>query len=243
MSDTDAMELKRQLLSLIGEARAEQEAFIAELGPDERVEVGTPDNWSAKDLVAHVSAWWGRQGHRLAMVARGEQPETFDWSDEENAETFAVNRERTWEAVVAEAAVNNATLMAAVAALDPADLMDPSRVIAMKGTALWRLVLGNGYLHPRMHLAGHLVQRGQIERATKMHEQIAEMLPRLRPELRGMALYDLGCFYALTGRPTEALSRLDQAFRITPTLVEYSRQDHDLDALRSLPGFQELYPQ
>src|SRR5262245_16239704 len=84
-------DLKQRLLALIAEAREEQLAFIVGLSALERATVGIAERWSAKDLLAHIGAWWDRQGGRLAGVARGEQPDTFDWSDEENAATFAAN--------------------------------------------------------------------------------------------------------------------------------------------------------
>jgi len=198
-NDTSGEDLKQRLVALIAEARAEQLAFIGGLSPLERARVGSAERWSAKDLLGHIGAWWGRQGGRFARVARGEQPDTFDWSDAENAETFATNRDRPWEAVAADTAQAYATLLEAVHALGLQDLTDPGRVRAMHGRPLWRLVLGNGYRHPQTHLAEHYLQRGEIERATKLREAMAEALPRRLPDLRGTELYNLACFYAPTG--------------------------------------------
>lgn len=239
----EGSDLKGRLLTLITTARAEQETFIAEASLQERAALGMPERWSAKDLLAHVGAWWGRQGRRYVLIARGEQPETFDWSDEENAQTFAANRERAWDAVVAEVAASYTTLVAAVQALSPGDLVDPTRVHAMRGQPLWRLVLGNGYLHPRRHLVGYYVQRGELDRATQVCEALTDALLQtlpMLPELQGAAHYDLACFYARIGRANEAIARLAQAFTASPELVEHAWEDHDLDAVRPLPAFQEL---
>jgi hypothetical protein len=239
-NNTTEDDLKQRLVALIGEAREEQLAFIGGLGPLERATVGTPERWSPKDLLAHVGAWWGRQGGRFARVARGEQPDTFDWTDAENAETFAANRNRPWDAVSAEVVAAYATLLEAVHALSLEDLTDPTRVGAMYGRPLWRLVVGNGYRHPQTHLAEHYVQRGEIGRATQLREAMAAALSRRLPELRATELYNLACFYATVGRPADALAQLGAAVAVEPALREAARQDHDLDVVRALPAFQTL---
>ena len=61
------------------------------------------------------------------------------------------------------------------------------------------------------------------------------------PNDRGAALYNLACFYATTGQPDKALPLLPQALRLRPDLVEWSKQDSDLDVLRDLPAFKALY--
>ena len=55
------------------------------------------------------------------------------------------------------------------------------------------------------------------------------------------ALYNLACFYATTGQPDKALPLLPEALRLRPDLVEWSKEDSDLDTLRDMPAFQALY--
>jgi tetratricopeptide (TPR) repeat protein len=240
--DSGGDDLKQQLVALLAEARAEQLAFLGRLGERERADVESAERWSAKDLLAHIGAWWGRQGGRFVRVARGEQPDTFDWTDAENAETYATNRDRSWEAVADDVAVAHATLLAAVRALSVEDLTDPARVHAMRGRPLWRLVVGNGYRHPQTHLAEHYLQRGEIDRATALRETMVETLSRRLPELRAIERYNLACFYATMGRPGDAVAQLGAALTLAPELLEVAREDHDLDALRALPAFQALDP-
>jgi hypothetical protein len=101
--------------------------------------------------------------------------------------------------------------------------------------------MGNGYLHPQLHLAEHYVQRGEIERATTLHETMAEALSQRLPEQGGVAHYNLACFYATTGRPGDALAQLSVAFTLTPSLMEEARRDQDLAVVRALPEFQALH--
>ena len=48
---------KPVLIDLLGQAQRDQEDFIAGLDAAERAAVGTPDHWTAKDHVAHMTFW------------------------------------------------------------------------------------------------------------------------------------------------------------------------------------------
>ena len=56
----------------------------------------------------------------------------------------------------------------------------------------------------------------------------------------GTYAYNLACFYALGGEKEQALKRLRQAFELRPDLIEWSKQDSDLDSLRDDPGYVAL---
>lgn len=236
----DGADFKQRLLALAAQARAEQVGFIDGLSAAARQAAGTPARWSAKDLVAHIATWWRTQGQRLALVAHGEQPESFIWSDEMNAAFFAANAGRSWDDVVDEAANAYNDWARTVASINAADLTEPTRILAMHGQPLWRLVLSNGYIHPRTHLAEHYVEGGDLAMATQIQESIAADLAALTPDAQGWALYNLACFYAKIARPDEALAHLARAFARDPGLRDEVSQDHDLDTLRALPAFQAL---
>ncbi|MFI5274629.1 MAG: TPR end-of-group domain-containing protein [Ktedonobacterales bacterium] len=239
----DGVEPVPRLLALIAAARSEQQAFIAGLTDEQHAEVGSLSRWSAKDLVAHVSSWWRTQGTRIEQMLSGTELVSFDWSDKANAEVFTTNKLRSWAYVEAEAAASVTLLRDAVARVSAEQLLDPAYTPALEGRPLWRLVLGNGYLHPQTHLAQHFVERGEIERAAQLHETMAAAVAALdtSPAMRGMALYNLACFYATTQRAGDAIARLAEAFPLDASLVEWSRHDADLDSLRALPAFQMLY--
>jgi hypothetical protein len=54
-------------------------------------------------------------------------------------------------------------------------------------------------------------------------------------------IYDLGCFYARTGRSEQAIGAIRKALPRVPSLVEWSKLDPDLDALPEIPEFQAHY--
>ena len=99
---------KTPLLSLIEKARAEGRAFWDGLSEAERSAQGTPDHWSAKDVMGHIVTWNDYLAADLEAAARGEAPpERIDDFNE-------ANRERTWEDLGAYEATVSARLVAAV---------------------------------------------------------------------------------------------------------------------------------
>src|SRR5712692_12116136 len=58
------------LLDLLRQAQISQNAFFQELTPAELATIGTPEYWSAKDHVAHMTFWRQRLVLRLQAIIR-----------------------------------------------------------------------------------------------------------------------------------------------------------------------------
>ena len=234
-------QLKDVLIDLFGRAQSDQRELLAALSEDERAEIGTADHWSIKDVVLHIAFWKNRQVERLVAAARGETPvdEPFEQA---NARVFEEWRARPWQAVIDESERVFEALVAEVRAFDPAALVDPNRYEWQNGRALLASVISNGFWHPESHIAQCYVDRGDLPRATRMQEALTEQLGQYGEQLvsRGEALYNLACFYALSGQPDQALARLPEALRLRPDLVEWSKEDSDLVSLHDLPAYQAL---
>lgn len=238
----DPVEMQANLIELLHQARAEQQAMIDALTPEQRAGTGTPEHWTAKDVVAHVASWWRVQAERERALTAGEPVHPFDEAEiaRRNAETLARSRGLSWEQVIAEARADHDAQVAALQRIEPWQLVD-----TLIGTQpLWRSVLGNGFLHPQVHLTEYYRDQGESERAAQVQERSSELLLRRLPipQVQGIALYNIACAYATSGRPTEAIARLRAAFPLDPQIVEWSRHDADLDSLRELPAFKALYP-
>ncbi len=231
------------LLRLLGRARDAQAAWAAGLPGAERDAKGTPEHWAPKDELAHITFWQQISAERLMTARTGEQP--TDTSDFQalNERTFAKQRDTPWEQVLASAEQAYATLAERVSALEGALLTDPNRFEWTRGQPLTASVLGNGFWHPLEHIARHYHARGEAERAAKLLEGAVLHEPALAvlPADYGAALYNLACFYTTTGQPERALPLLPEALRLRPDLVDWSKQDTDLDVLRDHPEFQALY--
>jgi tetratricopeptide (TPR) repeat protein len=231
------------LLRLLSRAREAQAAWAAGLPDAERAAVGTPERWTPKDELAHMTFWQQITAERLAVARAGGQP--TDTSDFQalNDRTFAEQRDTPWAQVLASAEQAYATLAERVRALDGALLTDSGRFEWTRGQPLTASVLGNGFWHPLEHIARFYHARGEPGRAAELLEGAVLGEPALAtlPNDHGAALYNLACFYTTTGQPERALPLLPEALRLRPDLVEWSKQDTDLDVLRDHPAFQALH--
>ena len=207
--------------------RAEREIFGALDGATLHRPI-RPDDWSPKDVQAHLTAWKARQADRYAALR--EDRELPPPAEEEDALNAAFREARvswTWEAIVAEANQVADRLVEEIRAADPAALRASDRLIG--GT------FGNGVLHTLTHVRW-LLEAGVPLDAARVQAFADEALPMVRaaslPDSdRAIGTYDLACFYALAGRPDDARPLLRDAFRLSPDLVDYGRTDEDLVSL------------
>jgi len=53
--------------------------------------------------------------------------------------------------------------------------------------------------------------------------------------------YNLACHYSLLGAAAEAIRELQESLALNPGLIDWSKQDPDLDAIRGEPEYQAMY--
>ena len=236
-------QLKAAVIDLFGRAQADQRELLAALSDHERAAIGTADRWSVKDVVLHIAFWKNRQAERLAAAARGEAPVEPEHYEQVNARVFEEWRERPWQTVIDESERVFDALVAQVRAFDPDALADPPRYEWQNGRSLLSSLVGNGFWHPESHIAQCYIDRGDLPRATRMQEDLTEQLVQYGDQLapRAEALYNLACFYALSGQADRALALLPEALRLQPDLVAWSKEDTDLISLHDLPAYHALY--
>ena len=236
--------LKMSVLELLRRTHEEEQALTEGLSEAERAESGTPERWSAKDLIAHITAWKDRQVRRMEAAASGETPPSFDDTDHENAHIFEQYRHLSLSEVEEEADFVSADLVAFVERFPEEQLIDPQRYSWTNGRPLVASVLGNGVWHPYIHLTEFYRERGAPERAVQIQETLADAVRRmdLPAAIRANAEYNLACVYATTGQPDKALALLPEALRLDPALVEWAPRDPDLASLHATPAFQALFP-
>jgi len=237
------MDVRPELIKLLERTQAEEEAFVGQLSPQEREQVGKVSDWSAKDMIAHLAGWKLRMADRLAALGRGEARADVDEIDAENALIWSEYCDRSWDEVTQASSLSHRRLIDGLKVMSVNDLHDADRFESQKGQPLWRSVAGNGCTHPMMHLAEAYVKRGQAARAQAMMEDLSEGLARLddSPRWLGVVRYNLACYLALAGEKTKAVELLGEALRLHPGLTEWSRQDTDLVSLHGLPEYERLY--
>lgn len=233
------MNRKTALLDAIRYVANIEQAFISGISEAERQATGTLERWSPKDLIAHNAAWKGDLSRRLA----GEELPAIEDYDDANAEIFASFQGKTWGDVVMYTLVVQNNLEAALERLDEEEL-EGSEVLG-RGDEIptWRDIAGTACIHPLLHLSENAIERGDPERAVRLHHEALPVLLEIddSPQWRGNLVYNVACQYALTGDVQKAILQLGEALRLRPDLAEWSQQDSDLASLRDEPTYQALY--
>jgi len=237
------MSLRQTLLDLVNQSRSIEQAFLTGLPEPERRAEGTPTDWSAKDVVAHLADWRLQAVSGLAMVAEGKTPPETTEFDPVNAAVFDRHHAKSWDVIQRFSAGAWTSLAKAIESLSEDQLAAPSDQPSMRGRPWWRLALVDAATHPLQHLAGYAAAHGRQAEAASWHEESASRIEALDsdPTWRGTVRYNLACTYALGGDAPKAIAALGVALQLNPDLVDWSRQDTDLDSLRDEPAFAGLY--
>ena len=223
---------------------------LIEAGREREVEVLVPrvldpavlaDKWTTKDVLAHLSAWRSIAAEELeAIRTGGDGPEVVDEIDVKNAEIYDATRDLPADTVLAEGERSWDALLAVLDACTEDDLQRMR--MRRPDQEAWQMIPGNTYFHIAQHLDWWHSERGEdadAEDAAKWAHGLAiEAFPEDRR--RGVAEYNLGCYYASHGRAAEALPLLQRGFELFPPLVELARTDIDLDPIRETPRIAEL---
>jgi hypothetical protein len=233
---------KSDLIALLERGRQEEHRTWEQYSEAAREARGTPDAWELKDLAAHLAEWKDRDASRLAVAREGLTPEETGDLDDTNAEIFEAHREESWDEVMDLEARAFERLVSTVDSFTEVELFDTNLFAWTKGRSLAWIAAFAGYHHPQDHLSDLLFKRGDVAEAEAARLRVVEAMDAVdnSPRSRGTNRYNLACFYALHGMSEKALESLSVAFTLRPDLVDWSKQDSDLDSLRELPGFQAL---
>jgi len=221
------------LASFSGQVEAE---FVAELTPPERQAIGVPDDWAAKDLVAHVTTWRQRGAEDLKAILRGPllpEPQEFD---EVNRAIFDQNHGQAWEVVLGRVKKPWESFTMALRDLTE-DRLAARGAEVQPDRPLWRRVTVDAGNHPVLHYAEFARRRGRGASATQWMEGLSPLLlavdPAGRPLQPGLPLRP-------NGMPDKALDSLRASLELSPGPREWSRQDSDLAPLHEDPRFLAL---
>ena len=195
-----------------------------------------PTGWSAALLLFHISRWRERLRDRLTQARDGRPVEPLPDADTINAVELVEG---------ADMSLRDASAYADKVFGELIDLWNamgdrPFTWFTAKTTdeALAR----NSYLHPRVHLAEHFIERGHRVRGYRIFEVSADHLRNAEapPHTLGSAIYDLGCARVGQARILEALPLLEEAMQLRPDLRSSAGDDPDLAPLKNVASFQAL---
>jgi len=232
------VEIKTKLVALLHRAFTEEDRFIASLSEGERAEPGSLERWSAKDVLAHITAWHEYEIARIDAAARGELRDNITDIDHVNAGIYHNRHDQTLDQAAAALQATRKALLERVEAMSEAQLLDPDFNPWRDNRPTWMTLCGHAFTHPILHLAQYYVEHGQVERSMDMQEAAADTLLQIddTPVWRGTTLYNLACACALAGQSERAAALLQDSLQLNPGLVEWSKSDPDLVSLRAGPG-------
>ena len=230
------MDRKPRLIELNAKAYTEEHTFIAGLSGEERAASGSLQRWCARDVIAHNASWKNRMAENLLAIAQGKLTQRVEDYNHDNAEFYKIHCQKTWEEVLVFADQAYLALQDQVGALSETGLEKIDLLPWQAGRPVWRLVIGNGYTHPVTHIVEYHRDHGRPSTSTQLLTEMVRHCQALddSPGWQGVVQYNLACQYALLGQPEPAIQALRQALKLNPELLEWSKQDPDLDSIHAL---------
>lgn len=159
---------KAALIEALEAERQRCEELLEELSDDTLVQPGVIDDWSIKDLLAHITMWEAELVKLLWQAKQDRRPTTVHFQsssvDERNAKWHQQNKERPLEAVLNDYEGVRRQTIRRVKDLSEIDLTDPKRFPWLDDQPLWRWIAVDSYEHEAEH-------REQIQTWLKKAEQ------------------------------------------------------------------------
>ncbi len=148
---------KEKLIEEIQIERLRLEKTLEKITAQRMITPGVMDDWTVKDLLAHITVWEQRMVRWLEQTLRDEVPEmlppgmTWDDLDRWNEQTYQKHRHRDLDEVLADFEVSYPQALSAVKDISEEDLINPDRYAWRDGRPLWEMVAANTSWHYKEH--------------------------------------------------------------------------------------------
>jgi hypothetical protein len=142
---------RHSLMSAIEAGRARLDRALAGI-PDAGMLERVDDEWTRKDVVAHVEAWERRVVGLVETLRAGETPDGVVETDELNARFYAASRDRTLDDVRTGEQAAYAAMLAEIDACTDEELFDGGHFRWTEGDPLADWFRANGDEHYDEHL-------------------------------------------------------------------------------------------
>jgi hypothetical protein len=220
--------------SLLANQRQAERDFVAESA----IESAAPPNaWTAALMMFHLARWRGRLRQAMSEHADGSPFDAPSGSiDEFNDAELATGAGLSLAAAAADSDANFGALLEMWSKLGDR----PFKWYMASSTA--EALVRNSYSHPRIHMAGYFLDRGDARRGQAIFEETAAVLREAEatPHILGAALCNLAGSRVAQGRVDEAVDLLEEALPMRTDLIAPVAADPDFEKVRDLPGFRAL---
>ena len=229
------------LPDLVAFSYKEQKRYLSSMSEEARKATGTVDDWSPKDVLAHVVHWDLMMAKDIAD-RESKEPDLDEDYNRTNARIWERYKDNSWQEIENRIDQTHETMKANLLELEEDDLVDPERFEWLNGRALWAAIASTNFYHALQHVALLYADQGDLSCANKIQEQAAKQQKRLSDsdDWRGTVLYNLGCHYAVTGQEEAAIDMIKAALVLYPVLSNWAPDDPDLESLRKDPDFLAL---
>ena len=232
--------LKDELFHAIELMRQELDAFYNGLTAEEKERRGSLQKWAARDVLTHLAFWEGHLNQVFEKGIKGEKiPAAGDYLDRVNDGVLFAHIDQPIEEALVEEKTSYREFMKFLEGISAEDVVDTKKYVFLDGRTVMDRALGTFVYHIGFHISDYFIKNGRREKALELQEKLTELLIPF-PRWKANSIYNLACFYALNGMKAEAIEQLKLAFKEKEDLIEWSRQDSDLDALRDMPEYQAL---
>ena len=230
----------RKLLQQVYQAELDLETSLSE---KERTVSGDLYQWGFKEIIAHNAFWNKFLIQNILKAKSGEAPEPDDNYLEINDQNFAAFSQMTWPEIQQLSEQTQCAALELVQALSEEDLRNEQFIPDRQEAPLWQQIVSTCVTHSIFHLSDFYMRTGDLEQANRLQEETAHSLVDLDPSesWQSVVIYNLACHHALTGKKEKAIRGLQKALSLNPGLIEWSKQDTDLDSLRQENEYQALY--
>lgn len=234
---------KTRLIALLETFHEKQTQIWEQMDDEQRNRIGTVEEWAPKDHLAHATFWTERLMVQLKIAAGDVSLEELDAYKKTNEETFEDFKALSWSKIRNWCESIQDQLMTGLQTLSAEDLGDPVRFEWTNNRPLWWGVVFTAVYHNLQHACDILRLCGLSDQIITLQEPFASLMEAMEDtdEWRGTTKYNLACYYALDGNADAAITTLGQALDLNPSLIQWSKEDSDLDSLRELSNFQALY--
>ena len=140
-------------LYTLQETRAQWDSVIALFNERQMLQTGVTDNWSVKDLIAHI-CWSEREITPVMLTHSLTGSELWELStDARNEMVYQHEKDRPFHAIVEEEQQAYAALLHAAQTLTDEDLTNPHRFAQMPPEWIpWQIFAGGSFQHYQDHL-------------------------------------------------------------------------------------------
>jgi len=238
----DNNQLKDALIEFLELIRNEIIAFKKGLTEKQTKEKGSLKKWSAKDLLSHLVFWENHFNSQADKAKIGERvPQAGDYLDQVNDGVLIEHMEQPFSEALIELERSFQKSTEILKSFSADELNDKKKFEYLNGRTLIDSALGTLGWHVVHHISDFYVKIDQIKKAIAIQEKYTNRL-RGFPTWEANAIYNLACFFTLIGEKEKAIINLETAFIAQPDLIEWSKNDNDLDALRENADFKALFP-